>query len=227
MAASAIDSASAKLYVPMLKNMTPRVKICGITSPQDAVAAAEAGADAIGLMFYPQSARYLPPSAAKAVISELPPFVAKVGVFVNASVEEVRQLVEELGLEVIQFHGNETPEFCASFSKPVVKAFRVKDRESLLQLPEFQTSAFLLDSFVPGQLGGTGAAFNWDLALEAKSCKRPIILAGGLNASNVAQAVRAARPFAVDVSSGVESAPGIKDAGKMQAFIRAAKTALD
>lgn len=205
--------------------MSVRVKICGITCLEDALAAVDAGADALGFMFYAPSARHVTSRAAAEIIRALPPLVAKVGVFVNPSDEEVAQTLAVCGLDALQFHGLETPEFCARFGLKVIKAFRIHDAASLRALPSYQVSARLLDSFVPGQLGGTGAAFNWNLAVEAKKLGGPIILAGGLTPENVAEAVRCVRPFAVDVSSGVESAPGRKDAAKMRAFVRAAKSA--
>jgi len=247
--------------------MKARVKICGITNLEDALAAVDAGADALGFIFYESSPRKVSTEAARNIIRQLPPFVARVGVFVNAAEEVVRGVVGECGLDTLQFHGEETPEFCGKFSTPrrtnettaltptlsprrggtdgsvlavstptvvaarmwtslkVYKAFRIQDLESLQSLPAYKTDAWLLDSFVPDKLGGTGAAFNWDLAVEAKKIGRPIILAGGLTPENVAEAVRKVRPFAVDVSSGVEASPGKKDHTKVRMFIAAAKAA--
>ncbi len=204
--------------------MSVKVKICGITSVADALAAVEAGADALGFMFYEPSPRNLSFAAAEEIIRQLPPFVAKVGVFVDAGDEFIRQAIAECGLDTVQLHGSEPPEFCRKFAVKVVKAFRIQNLASLQALPAYDNSAWLLDSFVPGQPGGTGARFNWDLALEAKKLGRPIILAGGLTPENVADAVRRVQPFAVDVSSGVESAPGRKDAAKLRAFIQAVRS---
>ena len=205
--------------------MSVRVKICGITNVDDALAAVEAGADALGFMFYAPSPRAVRPGPVAEIIRALPPFIGKVGVFVNPSEEEVLHAIATCGLDAVQFHGHEAPEFCARFGVKVIKAFRVQDEESLQALPAYQVGAWLLDSFVPGQFGGTGAQFNWDLALAAKKLGRPVILAGGLTPDNAAEAARRVQPFALDVSSGVEAAPGRKDAAKVRAFIRAAKGA--
>lgn len=204
--------------------MVPRVKICGITRLEDALAAVEAGADALGFMFYPASPRAIAPAAARAIIECLPPWVGRVGVFVNADEQTVRDVVLETGLDTVQLHGEESPAFCARFAPwKVIKAFRIRDRASLDPLPHYRVAAWLLDSYTPDRHGGTGARFNWDLAVEAQRHGCPIILAGGLDPANVEQAVRSVRPYGVDVSSGVESAPGLKDAERVRAFVRAAK----
>jgi phosphoribosylanthranilate isomerase len=203
-----------------------RVKICGITCAEDALAAVEAGADALGFMFYERSSRYIAPQEAARIITQLPPFVSKTGVFVDASPASIAETIAQCRLDCLQFHGTETPEMCQHPSLPVVKAFRVAGEECLQIFPTFKTAAWLLDSYVPGQLGGTGAKFNWDLAVAAAKLGRPIILAGGLTSENVAEAVRQTQPFAVDVSSGVESSPGRKDRTKMHAFIQAVRSAI-
>ncbi len=205
--------------------MSVRVKVCGLTNVDDALAAVEAGADALGFMFYAPSPRAVRPGSVADIIRALPPFVGKVGVFVNPSEEEVLHAIATCGLDTVQFHGHEAPEFCARFGVKVIKAFRVEDEESLKALPAYPVGAWLLDSYVPGQFGGTGARFNWDLALAAKKLGRPVILAGGLTPNNAAEAARRVQPFALDVSSGVEASPGRKDPAKMRAFIRAAKSA--
>ena len=205
--------------------MSVTVKICGITSPVDAQEAADAGADAVGLMFYEGSPRCVSLEVAKAIVKVLPPSVARVGVFVNAEESLVRQAMRECTLNVLQFHGEESPEFCAGFGAMTLKAIRVKDESSLAELERFGTDGFLLDAFSKDARGGTGEQFNWKLARKATECGKPIFLAGGLTAENVTEAVRAAEPFAVDVSSGVESEPGRKDAEKMRAFVAAAKGA--
>ncbi len=205
--------------------MSTIVKICGITSPADALAAVEAGADALGLMFYEGSPRNISLKAAAEIVRAIPPFVVKVGVFVNATEEEVSRAIGVCGLNIAQFHGDESPEFCQLFPVMTIKAFRVRDAESLKALPDYPTSAWLLDAYTADKLGGTGAKFNWDLAVEAKKLGRPIFLAGGLTPENVAEAVRQVQPYAVDVSSGVESAPGKKDPAKVRAFVQAAKAA--
>lgn len=203
--------------------MNVKVKICGVTNATDALAAVDAGADALGFMFYAPSPRCVTHERASEIIRELPPFVAKVGVFVNPTENEVRQAVTECALDTLQFHGEESPEFCRRFGLKVIKAFRIRDAESLRDTAAYATEAWLLDSFVAGQLGGTGARFNWDLATEAAQMHRSVILAGGLTPENAAEAVRKVRPYALDVSSGVESAPGKKDSAKVRAFITAAK----
>ena len=204
--------------------MSVKVKICGVTNFEDALAAVDAGADALGIMFYEPSPRNVSIKVAADIIRQLPPFVAKVGVFVNAAEETVRRAIAECGIDTLQFHGDETPEFCRRFLPlKIYKAFRMENLESLRALPGYRTDAWLLDSFVAETLGGTGAKFNWDLAVEAKKLGRPIILAGGLTPENVADAVRKVQPYAVDVSSGVESAPGKKDHVKVRRFIATAK----
>jgi phosphoribosylanthranilate isomerase len=204
-----------------------RVKICGISNPPDAVTAVEGGADMLGFMFYEESPRFVAVDTAAAIIRQLPPFVVNVGVFVNASADFVWRAIRACGLNLLQFHGDETPDFCLQFGVMSMKAFRMRDAESLQTLSAYHTDAWLLDAFVPGRHGGTGATFNWDLALEAKQSGRPIILAGGLTPENVGEAIRKVAPFAVDVSSGVESAPGKKDAAKIRAFIAAVRAAED
>ena len=203
--------------------MIPRVKVCGITRLEDAVAAVFAGVDALGFMFYEPSPRFISLDAAAKIIRQLPPFVARVGVFVNADEAAVRRAIEATGIDTLQFHGDEPPEFCALFPLTAYKAFRLRDAASLDDCLRYPGMAWLLDSFVPGQHGGTGAMFNWDLAIEAAKLNPQIILAGGLKPENAAEAVRRVRPFALDVSSGVESAPGRKDEAKVRAFIMATK----
>ena len=201
----------------------PRVKICGITRLEDAAAAVRAGADALGFNFWPRSRRYLAPEAARAIARRLPPFVTTVGVFVDPSRDEVLRAAEASGIQVVQLHGNEPPALASSLPLPVVKAIHVADASSLAALASYEVSAFLLDSASPGY-GGSGTAFDWDLAREVAS-SATVVLAGGLTPENVGQAVRRVRPWGVDVASGVESAPGVKDETRMTAFVRAAKEA--
>jgi len=203
--------------------MSVKVKICGITNQVDATAATEAGADALGFVFCEQSPRRVSVEAAAEIIRGLPPFLVKVGVFVNAPTDLVYRSIAQCGLNLLQFHGDETPEYCVQFGLMNMKAFRIRDQDSLLQLPVYHTDAWLLDAYVPGTLGGTGQRFDWELAVQARDLGRPIFLAGGLTAENVGEAVRQVRPYAVDVSSGVEAAPGKKDHEKVRAFIREAK----
>jgi phosphoribosylanthranilate isomerase len=205
-------------------SVSVKVKICGITNLADALAAVEAGADALGFMFYEQSPRHVSPPTAADIIRQLPPFVMKAGVFVNAPEDFVLRAIGGCGLNLLQFHGEETPEYCVQFGLMSMKAFRIRNAESLRALPDFPTDAWLLDAFVAGKAGGTGESFGWDLAIEAKKFGRPIFLAGGLTPGNVAEAVRKVQPFGVDVSSGVEAAPGKKEHRKMCAFIQAAKS---
>ncbi len=199
------------------------VKICGITDVADAVAAAKAGADALGFMFFEESKRHVTLAIAAESIRELPPHIAKVGVFVNPTADFVRAAIETSGLDTLQFHGEETPEFCAQFGLKTIKAFRIKDRASLAACANYRTDAWLLDSHVEEALGGTGVAFDWEVAVEAVKLHPKVILAGGLKVETVAEAVRRVRPHGVDVSSGVESAPGKKDHAKIRAFIAAAR----
>jgi phosphoribosylanthranilate isomerase len=203
--------------------MSVRVKICGITSLDDARAALNAGADALGLMFYEPSPRNLSLKEAARIAAALPPFIARVGVFVDAPEQFVRDAISACGLDAVQFHGKESPDYCARFQTKVIKAFRMRDASTLAVLPKYVTHAWLLDSFVSGQQGGTGAVFNWDLAVQAQTLGKPIVLAGGLTPENVTEAIAKVRPCAVDVSSGVESAPGKKDARRIRAFVAAAK----
>lgn len=200
-----------------------RVKICGITHVEDALQACACGADALGLVFYPQSPRCVTPEQARAIIQALPPLVTVVGLFVNEEQQRIRQLAGDCGLDVIQLHGDEGADSCDFAPRRSIKALRVKDAASLGGHEEFRSSALLLDAWVAGAYGGTGERFNWDLAADIAR-RRPVILAGGLTPENVAAAVSTVRPYGVDVSSGVESAPGRKDPAKVAAFIRNAKS---
>jgi len=205
--------------------MATAVKICGITRPEDALAAARAGAHAIGLVFYAKSPRHVTPARAAEIIRVLPPFVTTVGLFVDATAEEVRAALAEAPVGLLQFHGDETPEFCRQFKRPYVKAVRVKAGVDLLQYAQdyHDAKALLLDAYVEGLHGGSGAAFDWSLI--PRGLPLPVILSGGLTPENVTEAVRRVRPSAVDVSSGVESAKGIKDAQKIAAFIKGVRNA--
>jgi phosphoribosylanthranilate isomerase len=193
-----------------------RIKICGIQDAAAALAAAEAGADAVGLVFAPGK-RQVNPKIAREICQALPPFVNKVGVFVNAGVEAVKEIAGLCGLDTLQFHGQESAAYCSQFQQTVIKAFPIKDEASLAQLAGFRNHTLLLDSYSAGQSGGTGCVFPWELASKAGQAYR-IILAGGLSADNVLAAIRAVRPVGVDVSSGVES-NGKKDSRKIREFI--------
>lgn len=203
--------------------MSVRVKICGITNLPDAQIAVEAGADALGFNFYDKSPRFISTKTAAEISRALPPYTLRVGVFVNPSEELVRRAIAESGLNLLQFHGDEPPEFCTQFGFMSMKAFRVRDAESLKTLPEYRTDAWLLDAYASDTFGGTGEKFNWNLATEIRQLGKPVFLAGGLTPENVAEAIQQVHPFGVDVSSGVESSPGKKDHGKVRAFIKAAK----
>jgi phosphoribosylanthranilate isomerase len=202
-----------------------QVKICGITRLEDAQAAVDAGADALGFVFYPPSPRYVTPEQAAQIIRTLPPFVTTVGLFVDVALDHVNDMAARCGLDRVQLHGRETPEFCRQLTRPVIKAIRIKNAESLAQVPDYKVSAYLLDAYVEGVLpGGTGASFCWELAVRAMPYG-PVILAGGLTPENVEVAIAQIRPYGVDVSSGVERAPGIKDHQKVREFIAHAKAA--
>jgi len=205
--------------------MQTKVKICGVTNVADALAAAGAGADMIGLNFYEGSPRHVTLAAAVEISRALPPFVLRVGVFVNPAEDLVLRALGECNLNLLQFHGDEPSDFCTQFGVMSMKAVRVRDAASLKTLENFHTDAFLLDAHSQSGLGGTGEKFNWELAVAAQKFGKPVFLAGGLTPENVAEAVRQVRPFAVDVSSGVESAPGKKDAAKVRAFIAAVRAA--
>jgi phosphoribosylanthranilate isomerase len=202
-----------------------KVKICGITSYDDASAAVEAGADALGFVFYDKSPRFINPVRAAGIISKLPPFIQTVGLFVNEDTEQVNWTADYCGLDIVQLHGDETPEDCLELKRRVIKAFRIQkiiSIDPLEKYPDYQVSGYLLDAWSPDAYGGTGRTFNWELAQSAKQYG-PVILAGGLTPENVAEAIRVVNPYGVDVSSGVESALGKKDAEKVREFIRAAK----
>ncbi|VVP67008.1 N-(5'-phosphoribosyl)anthranilate isomerase [Pseudomonas fluorescens] len=204
---------------------TVRSKICGITRIEDALAAAEAGADAIGFVFYAKSPRAVDVRQARDIIQALPPFLTTVGLFVNASRCELNEILEVVPLDLLQFHGDETPSDCEGYHRPWIKALRVRPGDDLEAACQHyaQASGILLDTYVAGVPGGTGEAFDWSLVPERLS--KPVILAGGLSPDNVAQAIARVRPYAVDVSGGVEQAKGIKDAAKIEAFLRAVRQA--
>ncbi|HGX93435.1 MAG TPA: phosphoribosylanthranilate isomerase [Candidatus Tenderia sp.] len=200
-----------------------RIKICGITRPQDGLDAARLGADALGFVFYPPSPRAVDAEQAKAVIDVLPPFVTTVALFVNPAQHEVEQVLQRVAPDLIQFHGDESPEFCAQFARPYIKAVRMRPDVALDQLARqhHKAQALLLDAYQPGVAGGTGETFGWDRV--PRNFSMPIVLAGGLTPGNVGEAIEQVRPYAVDVSGGVEAAKGIKDAAKIAAFMRGVK----
>lgn len=203
-----------------------KVKICGITSVEDAEVAVAAGADALGFIMYRKSPRFVEPTIVRAIIAGLPPFVLPIGVFVNEEADRVRTLMDECGLALAQLHGDESASYCQNLGRPALKALRLKDRGTFLALAEFQGRAhvrgFLIDAFSEQAYGGTGQTVDWTLAAEAAR-SAPILLAGGLTPSNVAEAIRQVHPYGVDVSSGVEERPGKKDPAKVKAFMDAAR----
>lgn len=201
-----------------------KVKICGITNLDDALAAAECGADALGFVFYEKSPRYITPETAAHIIKVLPPFISTVGVFVDETNEKINDILHVTGLNIVQLHGDESQEMCDSWSR-VIKAFRIREFTDLERLKDYTVSAYLLDAYDRDMPGGTGQVFNWDIALEAKNLGK-VILAGGLNPDNIARAVTRVRPYAVDVSSGVEKIKGKKDIAKMKLFIERTKSAI-
>ena len=207
-------------------NPSIKVKICGITNTPDAQVAVSAGTDALGFIFYSKSPRYIDPKVAKHIISELPPFVLPIGVFVNEEPKVVRDIMQECGLALAQLHGDETPAYCENLERPVLRGIRLRDRGSFLAMAEYKGRAgvrgFVVDAFSESAFGGTGETTDWTLASEAAKAA-PILLAGGLTPDNVQEAIQKVKPYGVDVSSGVEASPGKKDPAKVQAFIHAAK----
>jgi phosphoribosylanthranilate isomerase len=200
-----------------------KVKICGITNLEDALAAVKWGADALGFVFAP-SPRQVTPQQVANIVAGLPPFVCKVGVFVDSGLPEVKETMRACGLDLAQLHGSESPDFCGEVFPRVIKSFRVEDESVLALLPQYKVSAYLLDSYNEALKGGTGRSFDWEIAKKARRYG-PIILSGGLTSANVRQAISLVRPYAVDVSSGVESKPGVKDHAKLQAFLEIVKKA--
>jgi phosphoribosylanthranilate isomerase len=205
--------------------MQTKIKICGITNIEDAELAVGLGADVLGFIFYPKSPRYIKVQDAANICNALPPFVVKVGVFVNELEYEIEKALHECLLNALQFHGDEPPGFCQKFAAKSIKAIRVRDEESLHAAAEYDVDALLLDTYTDELRGGTGRTFDWSLAVRAKEfLSAPIILSGGLTTANVQEAVRKVRPYAVDVASGVEREPGKKDPEKLRRFIELCKS---
>lgn len=200
--------------------MRTRVKICGITRPEDALVAAECGVDAIGLVFYPKSPRYVDAEQAKAIIAALPPFVTAVGLFMDAQADDITSVVKSVPLDCLQFHGDECLADCSQYSLPYIKAVAMQDGidYALYSASYPDAAGFLLDSHSSGQAGGTGKAFDWSQI--PKKQDRPLILAGGLRPENVAEAISQVQPYGIDLSSGVESTPSVKDAAKIQNLMK-------
>ena len=200
--------------------MRTRVKICGFTQVEDAVAAANLGVDAIGLVFYPPSPRYVSIGQAEKIVNALPAFVTVVALFVDEQEAQIREVLKKVSIDCIQFHGDESSEVCRLYGKPYMKAIRMKQGMDVMEIAAnyHDASAILLDAYHPGIKGGSGSQFDWELIPE--NCSLPIVLAGGLQVDNAKQAVQSVRPYALDVSSGVEAGKGFKDVAKMAAFIQ-------
>ncbi len=204
------------------RNPPVKIKVCGMTQLDDVLTAVDCGADAVGFIFYKKSPRHVNESTVKKIVAHLPPFVNRVGVFVNETAQRINRLVEVCGLDAVQLHGDESPAFCRRIKVPVIKAFRIKNAESLASLSKYRVNGFLLDTFDEEQWGGTGQTFDWKWARGAKRYGS-VILAGGLTPVNVASAVRRVQPYGVDVCSGVEKSPGKKDPRKIRAFFKAVR----
>jgi phosphoribosylanthranilate isomerase len=197
-----------------------RIKICGITRLEDAKAAASLGVDALGFIFYPKSPRYIKPEAAAAIIKELPPFISRVGVFVDEEVDKVMKIAAESGIDTVQLHGTESPRYCEKISLPVVKAFSIEPNTDLNLLAKYRVNGFLLDTWSAGSRGGTGKTFDWSIASAACTKFHHVILAGGLNPSNLVEALSTVAPYGVDINSGVEIKPGVKNPHKMREAVK-------
>jgi phosphoribosylanthranilate isomerase len=199
--------------------MSVLVKICGITTLDDAFDALDCGADLLGFNFYPDSKRYIDPIDAKKIFEDLPPAIPKVGIFVNADQQLVVDLAVDLSLDILQFHGDETPEYCSQFGRSWWRAFRPASDKDILEIPKYEEAeGYLIDAYVEKAFGGTGVVSNWDLAVKAKKYGK-IILSGGLKPDNIEMALQTVKPYAVDVASGVEDFPGVKNLHKMEEFI--------
>ncbi|MDD5595039.1 MAG: phosphoribosylanthranilate isomerase [Candidatus Omnitrophica bacterium] len=201
-----------------------KVKICGITNLEDARVSVAAGCDALGFLFYKKSPRYISVQKAKEIIKDIPKNIIKIGVFVNATEKSIKQVAKECGLDILQFHGNESPEFCKKFKHyKIIKVFRIKNKSSLKDVLKYKVFAYLFDTFSKSKLGGTGKKFNWKLVTQLDNLKQTIFLSGGLDEKNVQAAIRAVHPQWVDASSSLEALPGKKDYRRVRKFIAAAK----
>jgi phosphoribosylanthranilate isomerase len=203
--------------------MTIRIKICGITRYEDAKVAAGLGVDAIGFIFYPKSPRYIAPEAAAAIIKQLPPFVSRVGVFVDEEIDKVVSIARATGIDTLQLHGTESPRYCQKLPLPVVKAFSIDTGSDLSLLEQYDVSGFLLDTWAAGRRGGTGKTFDWSIARTATTKYPRVILAGGLNPQNIEEAVSTVLPYGVDINSGVEIKPGVKNPRKIRDVVQIVK----
>ncbi|MFH1441071.1 MAG: phosphoribosylanthranilate isomerase [Candidatus Omnitrophota bacterium] len=201
-----------------------KIKICGITNLRDALASVEAGCDALGFVFYKKSPRYIDPEEARDIIKALAKSIIRIGVFVNSDEQTIKRIAKTCGLKMLQFHGNESPEFCARFKGyKIIKSFRIKNKIDLKSILKYKIFAFLFDTYMPSKPGGTGKAFNWKLVRHVDGLKRPVFLSGGLNKNNVRKAIEIAEPDWVDASSCLEKSPGKKDIKKVREFIKAVK----
>ncbi len=200
----------------------PRIKICGITSIEDGLAATRLGADALGFVFYTESPRFVKPDQVRAIVAALPPFISTVGLFVNEEAARVVEIMTRCGLDIAQLHGDIAVDELPFEERRIIRALRVRDEASLEGVGRIKDATILLDTYVKGRMGGTGETFDWSLAARVAKTRR-VVLAGGLTPENVAEAIRTVRPYGVDVSSGVEMSPGRKDSEKIAAFIRNAR----
>ncbi|MEW6170221.1 MAG: phosphoribosylanthranilate isomerase [Candidatus Omnitrophota bacterium] len=201
-----------------------KIKICGITNLKDALTAIKESADTLGFIFYKKSPRYINPQKAKKIIEKLPSRINKVGVFVNEKERLVKKIVRNCKLNILQFHGNESPSYCQRFRDyKVIKAFRIKNRNSLKDIPKYKVDYYLLDTYQKNKIGGTGETFDWELIKLVKKIKKPIILSGGLNPNNITKAIKKTKPNAIDLSSGVEKYPGKKDSGLLKKLFKKIK----
>ena len=203
--------------------MSVRIKICGITRLEDAKVAANLGVDAIGFIFFRKSPRYIEPEDACRIIRQLPPFISRVGVFVDETIESISSIAQMANIDTIQLHGSQSPEFCSSLPLPVIKAFSIKGDSDIFSLTEYQTAGLLLDTWHEKMHGGTGVPFDWAIARRASDQFKHVILAGGLGPSNLEEALDAVHPFGVDINSGVEIMPGVKNPHKMRDAVRIIK----
>ncbi len=204
------------------------VKICGITRLEDAIAAADLGARALGFNFYKKSKRYIQPEKAVEIIEHLPGHILKVGLFVNSPEDEIENINSRLDLDLLQFHGDETPEFCKKWGDKVIRAFRIESENQLEEIKKYSFARMIIiDAAIAGQFGGTGELSDWDLSLKAKKYGIPLLLAGGLTPANVSEAIQKVKPFGVDVAGGVESSPGIKEREKVRAFMHSVRRGMD
>ncbi len=201
-----------------------KIKICGITNLEDALNSANAGCDALGFVFYKKSQRYISPKDARSIIKKLPPSVLKIGVFVNAREKTIKRIARLCNLDMLQFHGHESADFCRRFKDyKVIKAFRVKDRIELKNVLDYKPFAYLFDTFTKTKVGGTGKRFDWKLVRHLDGLHKPVFLSGGINSENVEEAIKQVHPDWVDVSSSVEIRPGKKDGKKVRELIKSAK----